>query len=335
MTDLDFPQALAGDTMIWTSEGFRALSELDHAVTHQVYVLRRGGAALKPVTIESVGLQPTVRVTVTRNGIDNTLTATPSTIFKVLTHQDPTRRVTRVTAASDLAAGDRLLRVKPHPIVSSTALSHYGIAAGVVFGDGTIETGRGESKVALYGDKQELAQYFNGAPQWVQQGGDLPLMVVRGLPLSFKRLPDPAESSTYQYGWLAGYFATDGTVSADGYANISSVDRDALTYAQHAAARLGIDVGEVRQYVSATNVSKHPTIYYKLYLHGGSVPPEFFLREKHRSRLKAYYRPPHAWSVKSVAIGTPTPTYQIRTASGEVAAIVTEGFISLGGPGEQ
>lgn len=333
MSDLNVPQALAGDTAIWTSEGFRPLSELDQAITHELFVLGRGGAALKPVSIESVGVQPTVRVTVTRNGIDNTVTATPSTVFKVLKHQDPARRVTRATRALELAAGDRLLRAKPHPIVSSTALSHYGIAAGVVFGDGTIETARGESKVALYGEKQELAQYFNGAPQWVQKGGGMPLMVVRGLPMAFKRLPDPAESSTFQFGWLAGYFATDGTVSADGYANISSVDLDALLYAQHAAARLGIDVGEVREYVSATNVSEHPTTYYKLYLHGGSVPPEFFLRAKHRQRLKTSYRLPHAWSVKAVVAGDPIPVYRLRMPNGTVAAIVTTGFISLGGTG--
>ena len=62
-------------------------------------------------------------------------------------------------------------------------------------------------------------------------GGNL---LVHHLPAFFKDLPPVDESVSYLYGWLAGYFAADGCVAADGTVILNSADRDDLEFVRTA-----------------------------------------------------------------------------------------------------
>ena len=55
-----------------------------------------------------------------------------------------------------------------------------------------------------------------------------PYVKVVDLPRFFKDRPSLDESPQYLAGWLAGYFAADGCVAADGTVILNSADRSEL-----------------------------------------------------------------------------------------------------------
>ena len=65
-------------------------------------------------------------------------------------------------------------------------------------------------------------------------------LLVHHLPAFFKEHPPLDESPSYLYGWLAGYFAADGCVAADGTVILNSAHKENLEFVRAICARLGI-----------------------------------------------------------------------------------------------
>ena len=69
---------------------------------------------------------------------------------------------------------------------------------------------------------------------------ELPYIKVVDLPRFFKDRPSLDESPQYLAGWLAGYFAADGCVAADGTVMLNSADRSDLEFVRDVCTRLGV-----------------------------------------------------------------------------------------------
>ena len=283
---------LAADTEVITWEGVRQIKEL--AGSSHTLLTSQGWVE---APISSFGMQPLMAVNLSRNGVCKTIYATPEHRWFIGAGGNK-REVTTVGLNRR-----HYLESAPLPAASGTRKpSRWGVAHGLVFGDGTI-TKRGEGRIALYGEKNmALAEYFSGDHQYKYATKDgLPYILVTGLPNHFKMLPPRTESPSYLYGWLAGYFAADGHVDKDGSAILSSARRDHLEAAQLLAMQLGIKSGTIRQY-ERVGLGSTESCMYQMHLYSSGLNEEFFLVEEHRCRWKsaAHSYDRVRWHVESV-----------------------------------
>jgi hypothetical protein len=312
----------SGDTEIITSEGVREIGSLAGST---VQVMSRGGRWVK-APISSFGEQPLMEVSLRAGRATKVVRATPDHRWLVQASSgDPGARqqrrkgqsrklasyeVDRTT--SELVVGHKMLSVEGDQqrgiVHDLLALSPWGVAAGVTYGDGCAQvTSRGSHMAAnldLYDDNiNDLLKFFPLSPtavtkkDWNGRG-----LRVTGLPRSFKKLPPADEASDYLLGWLAGYFAADGAVSADGRAVISSMDERSMRTYRDLLVRFGVrcslrssagtggGVVEKRDYGTKWLVSWHAS----------ELPERFYVRPHHAARWRARVHSPRPWVVESV-----------------------------------
>ena len=89
-------------------------------------------------------------------------------------------------------------------------------------------------------------------------------LLVHHLPRFFKELPPLDESVSYLYGWLAGYFAADGCVSATGTVMLNSADRPVLEYVRMVCTRLGIGTYGITEQVRAGFEGREPSSLFRI-----------------------------------------------------------------------
>jgi hypothetical protein len=134
----------------------------------------------------------------------------------------------------DLNVGDKLVSTFGQSIKNITP-SSYGIISGIVFGDGSVCNNI--AQVRLCGEKDaQLLKYFLN-PKTYPYENDI---IVAGLPKYFKERPSLDMDKGYLYGWLAGYFAADGSVKKSGQIRLSSANRDNLLFVRDVLVKLGI-----------------------------------------------------------------------------------------------
>src|SRR5579859_5652935 len=283
---------LAGETRVLTWEGVKEIRELAGG-THRV--LGKHGDWIE-APFRSFGVQPLMRLTVTRNGISKYISATGEHRWFVRAGRSQTS--SREVVTSDLRPGHRLVSKFPRTRVKQTTPSPFGIAHGVTFRDGT-RSGTGSMAQLDAVKDVELLKWF--PMSMVTQHGRQ--MLVHHLPRFFKELPPLDESVSYLYGWLAGYFAADGCVSATGTVMLNSAKRDELEYVRLVCTRLGIGTYGVTEQVRIGFEGREPSSLFRIILVDSDLTPEFFLLDKHRLRFnasaKAYER--KGWVVREVA----------------------------------
>jgi DNA primase len=254
---------LAGETRVITDQGIRPIRDLAGA-RHRV-ITTHGRFVEAP--FQSFGEQALVHLHLTRNGRRKTIRATANHRWFI---ED---RIERITA--ELKPGDRLTHV---PAVGAAALSPFGVARGLGFGDGTL---RGRESVAFLrsGKERDLLKWFPLSETRVTGDG----LAVTGLPAYFATDPPSlSESVSYLYGWLAGYFAANGDVSADGHISLSSACPD---YVRQLCARIGVGTYDTE------SVSR-------LGLMAEDLPEAFFLLQPHRDNLVPGAR--RGWVVEAI-----------------------------------
>ncbi len=157
---------VAGETGVLTENGTVPIREL---AGRTVRVLNGDGGWVE-APFRSYGVQRLMKVTVTRNGRTKSLFATDRHRWFVPT--GALRQHRREKLTEELRPGDRLSHSFPMSRVLNPATrpSPFGIARGLVYGDGT-RAGAGSIAV-LYGEKDaELARYFGGAVRGARSGG--------------------------------------------------------------------------------------------------------------------------------------------------------------------
>lgn len=286
----------AGETRFLTTAGIVSLSE---TAGQTVDVLTTGGN-WKEATIQSFGVQPLMKLSVQRGDERREIFTTADHRWIAYASERGRRRIDQVTSA--LKPGARLVSMRGSRM-QNVRPSAFGIAHGVVYGDGTRNTAENSfAFVMLVGDKnKELAQYFPLSPKTEVSGVGIK---VSDLPRYFKELPDIHEAKSYLYGWLAGYFAADGTVAMDGYCRISSARLEALRFVEQVCLKLGISTNPIHV-EERVGLGTEPTKLYTLAFVRHTLRADFFLIAEHRARADAAgmeepsQRAP-AWTVVSV-----------------------------------
>ena len=280
---------LAGETRVITDQGIREIRDLA-GDSHRV-ITTHGRFVEAPFF--SFGEQPLVHLHLSRNGLKKTIRATASHRWFIRrTRGGVEKRTERTTA--DLRPGDRLAHVFPRALKTRDgghilSPSPFGIARGIVVGDGTV-FGKGSVALLHGGKDRELIKWFPLSETYVSDGK----IVVTDLPKYFKTdLPPLTESLSYLFGWLAGYFAADGDVAADGCISLNSARREHLEYVRDLCTRIGVGTYGIREYTrtgfaeierSNGEVGYTGPIY-RLTLMGEDLPEDFFLIAAHRERF--------------------------------------------------
>ena len=283
---------LAGETRVLTWEGVKPIRELAGG-THRI--LGKHGDWID-APFRSFGVQPLMRLTLTRNGIRKNIYVTAE--HRWFVRSGRTLASSREVVTSDLRPGHRLVSKFPRTRVKQTTPSPFGIAHGVTFGDGT-RSGTGSMAQLDAVKDVELLKWFP-VSMMTQHGRQL---LIHHLPRFFKELPPLDESVSYLYGWLAGYFAADGCVSTTGTIMLNSARRDELEYVRLVCTRLGIGTYGVTEQVRVGFPGMEPSSLFRIILVGSDLTEEFFLLDKHRLRFNAaaiaYER--KGWVVREVA----------------------------------
>src|SRR5919109_478789 len=282
---------LAGETRVLAWEGVRPIRELAGG-THRI--LGRDGRWVE-APFYSFGVQPLMRVVVSRNGHVKELFATAE--HRWFVRSGAGHRSMREVTTSGLRPGQRLASKFPASRVKQTPPCPFGIAHGITYGDGTRY---GSGSIAQL-DPAKDASLLKWFPHSLVSDNGRSL-VVRHLPRFFTELPPLDESVAYLYGWLAGHVAADGHVAKDGTVMLNCADRTTLEYVRAVCTRLGIGTYGITEQVREGFPGREPSSLFRIHFVNEDLTEEFFLLDQHRIRFtsspKAFAR--RGWVVRSV-----------------------------------
>ncbi|MFC6286755.1 DNA primase [Nocardioides sp. GCM10027113] len=285
-----FYHCLAGETRVLTWEGARPIAELAGG-THRI--LNHQGRWVE-APFKSYGVQRLHRITVTRNRQTKELFATDGHRWFVRSGKDHRKR--REVLTTDLKAGDRLVSQFAANRIQRTTPSPFGIAHGFTYGDGT-RSGTGSLAKLCPPKDMAMLKWFPNSHTTETEGN----LLVHHLPRFFKELPPIDESVSYLYGWLAGYFAADGCVAADGTLILNSADRGSLEFVRDVCTRLGIATYGITTQ-SRVGLGTEASDLHRVHFVNEDLTEDFFLLDRHRERFvaadKKYSR--RGWVVRSV-----------------------------------
>ena len=276
---LGFFHCLAGETRVLTWEGVRPIRELAGG-THRV--LGRSGDWLD-APFRSYGNQRLYEITLGRNGQTKVLRATDG--HRWFTRSGPQRTGLREVLTTGLRPGDRLGHRFPRNRIARTTPSAFGIAHGITYGDGTLEVNGAHA--LLCGEKG--AQLLKWFPQSRTRAVDGNLWVL-DLPRFFKARPSFDESTSYLYGWLAGYLAADGHVAKDGTVMLNSARREDLQFVRDLCTRLGIGTYGITTQLRAGCVGREPSEIHRVHFVNDDLTEELFLLAEHRDRFVSAHK---------------------------------------------
>lgn len=254
----------------------------------------------KKSPIRCYGKQKLYKITLSRAGVKHTIfsTAKHKWIIKLLNN----RMV--IVNTIDLKTKDIIPTIYAKRIFDS--LDEEGIRRGFVYGDGYANyTNRKSIKkpydsVAQFCGKKddELVKYFNGLGRSRRHNkGNLN---IHGLPFEWKKeIPTIDKfSPNYIAGWLAGYFAADGTVGKNGQVTMYSASRNNIEKFKDLCQYIGIGTYLIREW-SRKGFGKENTKIHTLGIIRSTVPEYFYLLSHHKkNNFSPKYEP--YWSVVKV-----------------------------------
>lgn len=294
---------LARETEVITRDGVRAIGDI---VGQTVEVIDGNGAWVE-AEAKSFGVQRLSKLTLSRGPSETkTIYATDDHgwfVYRKNKPWSPHRKVTQ-----ELRPGDQLVSriAKSHVRAGKTTTpSPIGIQHGFVYGDGSIMGGRGGYAVAYFCGQKDapMMEWFSNFEAKERADG---VEYVANLPRYFKKSPSLDESSSYLYGFLAGYFAADGHASKTGSCTITSSSRANLEMVRDICNRLGIATYSIREQVRQGYGGQ--TSLFWLTINKNHLTPEFFLIDEHRENWERSLKPvsqrshrdTNAWTVVAV-----------------------------------
>lgn len=280
-----YSNCFSGDTKIITDEGLLPLKQL---VGKSIKVLSQN--SWRDSTVKCFGTQPLKQLILQRGKSTKSIYVTENHLWFVQTNKGRILKQTVELTEGDIIPKELLKcyrTYKPSP---------FGVAHGLFMGDG--EHGdRKQLRMNLCGDKKELISYFT--PDTVGHSGDT--MTICGMPRFFTQYPSLKESTSYLYGWLAGYFAADGSIDERGSCVICSTIRENLEFVQNVLCVLGIPTETIRQQIRVSNLTHTEGTIYILTLNKYYLNENFFILAKHKQRfIENFSQRNDEWKVKEV-----------------------------------
>lgn len=279
----------SGDTRFLTDQGVKSLSE-----TAGTSVVVRGFRGdWQQAEVKSFGIQSLLQLSLQRYGRTKIIHTTAG--HRWVVRKGRSDKQDKLT--TELKVGDAMVSLYGKT-PASIRPSAFGIARGIAYGDGTHSTtNRTPDTVVLCGEKaKDLVKWFPLSPRLpVKDVG----IRVSDLPRDWKTPPRLDESLSVLYGWLAGYFAADGSVSNSSIV-LSSASRDCLALAQNVALQLGIGCESIRSY-TRRGYGREPSTVYSVAFVPSTMREDFFLRDKHlKAFMLADKKRPAEWKVAGV-----------------------------------
>ncbi|MGO9876052.1 MAG: DNA primase [Acidimicrobiia bacterium] len=290
---------LAGETRVLTANGARPIRELAGGV-HRVLTT---GSRWVDAPFSSFGVQPLMKIELTRNHHKKVLYATPEHRWFVRSGLGANACAERITMT--LRPGDRMWWTYPQASLHRIGeLSSFGIAHGITYGAGSLC--KRSANVELRDKKAELLKWFPLSRSYQggyddRDGGRSAYLKVIDLPRYFKDRPALDESPGYLAGWLAGYFAANGDVAADGAVSLQPAERSKLEFVRDVCTRLGVGSYRITAQ-NRTGIDGRHTDPHRVHLLGADLTEDFFLLAEHRRRFAESRRavPSREWVVRSV-----------------------------------
>lgn len=262
----------SGDTIVQTANGPEYIKNLKG----EVNVYSQDGVIRKAV-FKSYGVQELYRV-VFENGEE--LKATKGHEWVIL---DP-KTYKKIKVTTDKLEGKKIPIVKTsRPAKNSEYIE--GVCHGIVYGDGTLIRGANKSQVLLFGDKKELATYFEGLGRIVPHY-DEKYVGVYGLPDYFKELPGEEKSRSYIYGFISGLIATDGSCDDYGSVKITSSNLEGLEKIGELLGKVGLVKHGIRVLREESNFGKDYRPCYGLQIVKQTLDIDDLLLEKHKEKFR-------------------------------------------------
>jgi hypothetical protein len=287
-TSTYMPYCFSGDTKILTDEGIK---RLDVCVGQNIKVLNRYHG-WEDGTVEYFGKAPVKKLTLERYGVYKELTVTGNHKWFIRSK----------ASGFDVKTTDELVPGMKIPFNTSNLWckidpSPFGVAHGFYIGDGDKGI---HSRANFCGEKTALIPYFTPG----KVSGNEHEYTTSGIPNYFKELPDIHETKNYLYGFLAGYFAADGSVDDRGRCTISSVNIRNLEFVRNVLCILGMPVNEIRYQDRVSNLTGELGRIYILTISDEYLSENFFIRpfhkEKYETLIKNKERKDRSWNVVSV-----------------------------------
>ena len=293
---------LDGRTQVMTRGGLKLISSL--AGTSPELLMPDGSWRVAPV--RSFGFQELRQITLSRNARTMTVFATPN------------HRWFAKTASSNPYVERTTDELRPGYQMQSAfsaqkrdwALDPIGVLHGLVFGDGTRQTGTRFGSVCLYGVCRELCGYLSQIPglritqHYGEDGSENTQNYVRvhGSIGYMKDLPDIGSSDAYILGFLSGLIAADGHVDARGNVSLASASLLALKRVNDLCVRVGIAVSGISCQMRS-GFGRPAAALYTMRFFRHAIDCEFFSRSDQRHRFasapaREYERT--CWRVKRV-----------------------------------
>jgi hypothetical protein len=286
----------AGETEIITINGYKKFKDIVN--TEQLLLMKDG--SWKKAPIKYYGKQEIYRLTLRRAGKDKIIRTTKNHLWfiKLLNNREV------IVKTIDLKPKDIIPTIYANH--SFTEMNEEAIARGFVFGDGYSNYRRNkngrfpyDSAAQFCGIKdQEMVKYFEGMGR--SRRYNKGHLNIHGLPFEWKNETPNLDNydSNYIYGWLAGYFAADGTVGKNGQVKIHSAKKENLVQFRNLCQSIGIGTYDINAF-SRKGYGKEKTFLYELGLIRCTLPSDFFLLTHHKNNnFKPKYEP--YWTVISV-----------------------------------
>lgn len=313
----------AGETEILTSDGIKPIASL---VGTSPEVMTAYGKWVE-AEVKAFGEQRLYQIELSKGKAKKTVYATKEHRWFRRSYKKADERSSasvEVTTET-LMTGDNLVSTYGQSVRGIDGPSLYGIAHGLIYGDGSVCCNVGQ--IRLCGDKNaELIKYFPGLKTYDYEGD----VIVSGLPKYFKAAPTLDMDKPYLYGWLAGYFAADGSIKEEGQIRLASASRGNLELARDVCVKLGIGYSSITTQERIGIGQTEESTLYTLGINGLDLTEDFFLISEHRKRFTAHhYVAKFDWKVVSVK-----PTERVETVYcavvPETHSFVLEGNILTG-----
>lgn len=285
---ISYSNCFSGETKILTKQGLKTLEELKDK---EIEVLSEG--SWRKAAVQSFGVQPIKRLTLQKGKATKDFYVTGEHIWYAKQKDNETFQ----EITTDNLVPGMLLRRDLNKAYRSYKPSPFGVAHGFFWGDGDH---KGESRrVSFCGDKRELIDYFT--PDTYGDNGEN--ITICGVPKIFWNYPSLDETPSYLYGWLAGYFAADGSVDQRGDCVLCSTNIKDLMFVRDVLCVLGIPSEDIRSQVRLSNLTNEYGTVYILTLNKYYLNENFFVLRKHKERFleNPPVYTPLLWKVKEVS----------------------------------
>ena len=277
------------DTTFWTDKGLKSFNDFNDGDS----VVVRGQNKWMPATIKCFEEQQLVELTVGKKGQRKTIYTTDNHRWLAKTKKGDGKYSFKIKTTNELEPEWKLQNFAKRTNFHAQEMCPVGIQHGIVFGDGTLHKNTNNCAIELIGEKQlELSKYFFTTRKDNR--------TITGLPNTWKTLPDLNMNKEYLFGFLAGWFATDGTIdSRNGSLTITNKDKSTLEWLRNAFFKVDIQTCEIHKCADTNPYDNSDRELYRVTICRDNLPAKFFIRDSQLEKFIPSKETPY-WRVIDV-----------------------------------